>query len=709
MFKLALVQNISEMRNYSYADLRKDLVDLGFELASFTRENIDRLGSILDPDKTDCVIFATNAFNDKNIYQHVTNPKFAEAFKSYLDNGGACLLLHQNNLKGVENPFPFIDDSILRLESSYAEKYISLNCGEGSVEAYFTFPNKISIDEITDTCYKNTAVSGKYWLLMRASEGVWSPIMTDSLGNAVISKHNSRKMIFSSLLLDYQKHVKLLYNVLINLLSDNHSLAILQRENNDTLGFSYFLNSLENNKFYYKKYTVDDESVDDLIKNARLGIHSTILVNQELMASLPARITDIIEKYGVKLIEINDKRFEKSDSFTVHSTDKSLALTFSKLELQIQEDLSRGFILGSFMKTVEMLDKLKEFECEGMTAGKYDKQAIAHVLELMSPHLKEDGSYDETFGATCKAHWIFYHFLGQGDALTRAAYSYIKKNKDVSSVREILERHSALSLSEANRQKYLADNCSDVIRDVIDSRFEYITEYDFIKILKIAIEIGDERMLCGLSQYVKDNVSEGGELFNSYVTAIVASYMIDMYSMVSDRREKEHIRELLFDMVLYLRRINLKRMPLEEALQTVCTLYKFETVVSFPIDDLTEIIFKTGNFPHEYHTFENQIHTYQKTRLEIDTIENENRELRAKSKALGLYKISFFVLLSLSAVFLYLCVYLAITLSDSGVPLVSTIIAKIKESWPSLFSLLIIPLISFLYNKYIKNKKEKEE
>ncbi len=709
MFKLALVQNISEMRNYSYADLRKDLSDLGFELTSFTRENIDRLNSSLDPDKTDCVIFATNAFNDKNIYQHVSDPTFADMFRAYLDKGGACLLLHQNNLKGIDNPFPFIDDSILRLESSYAEKYISLQCGAGSVEAYFTFPNKIGVDEVIDTCYKNTAVSGKYWLLMRSAEGTWSPIMTDSLGNSVISKHNNRKIIFSSLLLDYQKHIKLLYNILINLLSDNHSLAILQSEANDTLGFSYFLNSLENNKFYYKKYTVDDESVDDLIKNARLGIHSTILVNQDLMASLPPRITDIVEKYGVKLIEINDKRFEKSDSFTVHSTDKSLALMFSKLELKIQEDLSSGFILGSFMKTVEILDKLKEFENEGMTAGKYDKQAISHVLELMAPHLKEDGSYDKTFGATCKAHWMFYHFLGHGDELTRAAYSYIKKNKDVSSVREILERHSALSLAEANRPKYLADTCSDVIRDVIDSRFEYITEYDFIKILKIAVEIGEERMLCGLAQYVRDNISEGGELFNSYVTAIVASYMIDMYGIVSDRREKEHIRELLFDMVLYLRRINLKRMPLEEALQTVCTLYKFETVVSFPIDDLTEIIFKTGNFPHEYHAFENQIHTYQKTRLEIDTIENENRELRAQNKAMKIYKKSFFVLLSLAAVFIYLCVYLAITLSDSGVPLVSTLIAKIKESWPSLFSLLIIPLISFLYNKYIKNKKEKEE
>jgi hypothetical protein len=43
------------------------------------------------------------------------------------------------------------------------------------------------------------------------------------------------------------------------------------------------------------------------------------------------------------------------------------------------------------------------------------------------------------------------------------------------------------------------------------------------------------------------------------------------------------------------------------------------------------------------------------------------------------------------------------------VPLVSTVLEKIKDSWPSLFSLLVIPLVSFLFKKYIKDKKEKQE
>ncbi len=708
MFKIALVQNISEMRNYSYADLRKDLYELSFEIQNFTRENIELLPSALNNKEIDCVLFASNVFNDKKIYQYVIEPTFIQAFQEYLAGGGACLVMHQNALKELEKPFPFIDDSVEKLESSYAEKYISFEKPGVNTEAYFTFPNEITLSDITQTCYKNTAVSGKYWLLMRAVDDKWSPIMTDNLGNSVISRHTDKKVIFSSVLLDYQKHIDLLHNILINLLSDNRSLAILQNDDDDTLGFSYFLNSLENNKLYYKKYTNDEHSIDKLVSNARLGIHSTILVNHDLMSSLPSKIIETIDKYGVKLIEINDQKLNKSDSFTVHSVDKSLALLFSKLEFKIQEDLATGFVSGSFMKTVEVLSKLKEFEADGMTKGIYDKRSISHVLELMSPHMKEDGSYDKTFGATCKALWIFSSFLGNDDSLTKAAYHYVKKSKGVDTVREKLERFSILAKFENNPRAYLEKNCSDIINDIIYSKFEYITEYDFIKVMKVAIDIGNEQMLRGLFDYIKDNTSEDGEFFNSYVTSITSSYMIDMYGIVSNEKAREHIRELLFDSVLYLRKANINSLSLEEALQIVCTLYKFETVVSFPIDDLTEIIFKTGNFPHEYHAFEDHINVYQKTRLEIDSIDSENKELKKEIKSMRIYKKVFFALLSAIVISVYLCIYLAILLSDSGVPIISTLWAKLKQSWISLFSLAIIPLISFVFKKYINNKKDKQ-
>ena len=707
MFKVALVQNISEMRNYSYADLRKDLRGLSVETQHFTRENIEALPSVLNVQYTDCVLFASNVFNDKSIYSFVTQESFVKAFQEYLNQGGACLIMHQNSLKEQENPFPFLGDSVLKLENNYAKEFVTLHKPGGAADAYFNFPNKVTVEDILSNCTANTAVSGKYWLLMRPSGNQWSPVLLDNLGNAVIAKHNTQKVIFSSLLLDYQKHIGLLHNVLVNLLSNNRSLAILQNEATETLGFSYFLNSLENKKLYYKKYANDEQSLEDLVMNASLGVHSAILINHNLLSSLPEKVKETVDKYGVKLIELSDREMEKSDSFTVHSVDKSLALLFSKLELRVQEDLASGFVSGSFMKTVEVLAKLKEFESVGMTRGVYDKESIAHVLEKMSSHMEQDGSYDKTFGATCKAFWVFATFLGKAEATTKAAYAYIKKNKNVSTVREQLERYAALSMMESDPQKYLRETCSDIINNVIYSRFEYITEYDFIKLMQVAIAIGDENMLMGMFHYIEDNVSESGELFNSYVTSIVSSYLIDMYGLLSNERAKERIRALLFDLMLYLRKINVSQMPLEESLQTVCTLYKFETVVSFPIDDLTEIIFKTGNFPHEYHAFENQINVYQKTRMEIDAIENENKELRKKNKEMKKFKIACFVMLTVIAVLVYFSVYMAILLNDSDVSVWQKLSVKIRDSWPSLFTLAVVPLITFIFDKFIKNKKDK--
>lgn len=706
MFKIALVQNISEMRNYSYADLRSDLNELGMETYNFTRENIESLPSVLSADCIDCVIFASNVFNDKGIYAFVTEESFVKLFREYLDQGGACLIMHQHSLKGHEKPFPFIDDSVDVLESNYAEKNVTLKKGSGITDAYFNFPNKISIGDVMSACDKNSAVPGKYWLLMKAAENQWSPIMSDNLGNGVIVRHNSKKVIFSSILLDYQKHINLLHNLLINLLSENRSLAILKNDALETLGFNYFLNSLESKKFFYKEYENNQQGLDDLVTNTSLGVHSAILINHDAFLSLPNIIKETVEKYGVKLIEITDERYEKSDSFTVHSVDKSIALMFSKLELQIQQELANGFISGSFMQTAEILSKLEEFECRGMTTGVYDKNTISNVINRMKSHVKEDGSYDSTFGATCKAFRVFATFLGKDDPLTKATYKYIQNSKDVTTIREKLERFYAISLLENNPKEYLCSACSNIINDEIHSKYVNITEYDFIKLMQVALVIGDEEMLIGLLEYIEDNIGESGELFNSYITSIVSSYLLDMYDLIANEKIKERIRSLLFDLIIYLRKVNISQMSIEESIHTLCALYKFETVVSFPIDDLTEIIYKTGNFPHEYRMSRTQIKVCEKDRINVDAVKNENAKLQEENKALKAYKMISFIMLVALVLFVYIGVYVVLVINDCGVNVVNALFTKIRESWASLFSLAIVPLISLVYKKYIKNKKD---
>ncbi len=708
MFKIALVQNISELRNYSYADLRKELLKMKFEIVDITRENIDILSSSLN-ENIDCIIFASNSLNDQKIYEYVCKEEFKSAFQSYLNDNGSALIMHQHSLKEKVNPFPFLEDGVEKLEGNVGGNNVTLCKNDKSAEQYFVFPNKVTEEEINEKCFKNPALNGNYWMILKSKASEWDTILTDNYSNPVIEKLRDKKVIFSSLLLDYQKHTELLQNILINLIVDNMSLAILESGVPDTLGFSYFLNSLKNKKLYFKRYSNTSSQIEELLTNIKLGIHSAILVSDVTNEKLPAEIVEAINKYGVKLIQIDGKNVNNSDSFVVRSVDKSLALLFSKIELEIQQELSSGFVSGSFMKTTEVLEKLMEFKGREMTKGEYDRESLARVLEKISPHMNQDGSYDQTFGATCKVLWVFYNVLGKSDKLTKSSYNYIKNCKNIDSLKEKLERHLVLSLFEKDGNEYLKENCSPLINEIINNDFAYITEYDFLTILKVALHINDTQMFAKLFEFVKNNIDEEGEFFNSYVTANAFSYLIDMYNTITDETLKEKIREVLFDIVVYLRRINTDTLSIEERLHVICALFKFETVVSFPVNDLTELIYKTGTFPHDYHNFETQINSYQKSRLEMDAVVQQNKEISTENKILKNYKKAFFAVMLALTILLYFSIFLIFTLLDYDKNVSTALFGKIKEHWASLFTLLIVPLVSFVFNKYLKKKEDKRE
>ncbi|MBQ5649537.1 MAG: hypothetical protein IIV03_05300 [Clostridia bacterium] len=96
MYRIALVQNTSEMRSYSFADLRAPLAEMGFDVVHFTSENIGSLDTELSHG-IDCVVFASNSLHDDALKSHVYGEEFCRAFEKYLENG-AVLVMHQYKL-----------------------------------------------------------------------------------------------------------------------------------------------------------------------------------------------------------------------------------------------------------------------------------------------------------------------------------------------------------------------------------------------------------------------------------------------------------------------------------------------------------------------------------------------------------------------------------------------------------------------------------
>ncbi|MBO5656986.1 MAG: hypothetical protein J6R94_02255, partial [Agathobacter sp.] len=282
MFKIALVQNLSEMRNYPYADIRRKLTEMNFEVVSVTRDNLDAFIPMMN-DSLNCILFSSNSLGDAKIYEFVCGQEFIEAFDAYTTGGGNAVILHQIKLRDVENPLPFLGLEGLTIKSEYKTEELGRGDKENFLansnmfsEHYFAFPNKIDLQKLGRHCITNSALEGYYWTLLQGCDQEWRPILVDKNGNRVISRMHDRRVIFSSMLLDYQGHFDLLENILINLMTNHMSLAILDKDNVDNLGFNYFLNSLESKRLYYKRYLDNEEEIKALLYNMKLGIHSAV-------------------------------------------------------------------------------------------------------------------------------------------------------------------------------------------------------------------------------------------------------------------------------------------------------------------------------------------------------------------------------------------------------------------------------------------------
>ena len=710
MFKIALVQNISEMRNYAYADIRKVLRDMGFDVISIIRDNIETLDAVLH--SVDCVLFSSNSLNDNVIYDYVCTEEFIGSFNQYLENNGAVLVMHQHKLIGKENVFPFLNIEELKLEKSYAGEEVKKGTGlflekESTFsEQYFMFPNQIDMEAFNDACIHNHALDGYYWQTLKGYNDEWSPILVDENENVIILRTIAKKIAFSSVLLDFQGHKELLHNILVNLMIDNISLAIYETDPTDDLGFEHFLNSASGKKIYYKRYGNEAGSLEALIENIRIGLHSVIILKTKDINQMPKELEDAIKAYGVKVICIQ-VREKGADSFEVHSMDRRMAIEFFKMELKIQEELAEGFVSGSFMKTVDILMKLKEFELVGKAKGTYTKERVSHVLKKAFERIEEDGSFDETFGASCKALWLFHAFCGENDSYTQRCKKYLQRYDTHGELRDSLEKYYVLSAFEGDAAAYLKQNCYEMIQKAIENNFEGTNEFDLLQIVKVALKMQEEALLISLFGYIKSKIDKVRDRLDVYVASVMSSQLVDMYYVVQDVSKKEEIRKVLFDLILFLKGKEIDELFPEEKIQYVCALYKFESELSFPTGDLIELISGGESYTRDSQLYGKKISLYEKTREKMDGIMDEKLAMEEENKRLRLYKKGFFITLSAIIVLLYVIIYLLFILEDANVPLAETLMRKIKETWFSLFGVLVIPAISFMYKKFVKKEASK--
>jgi len=655
MYSVALVQNQSEMSHYGYADMRPMLEEFGYKIKLYTAQNINNLSSDLNRLKFDGIVLATNALNDKTIREIFYSESFKSSFTQFIKKGRGCLILHQLRIAQEKERLSFLPselNKILPKERKKGERAIQGNLkltSIGKKNVCFLYPNIINISEIKKQCITFKGLKGIYWHYWDNVENSdWDVLLydTDSDGFERALVINSKefegyRIVLSSLALDWQKQKKLLQNILIYTIEGRHNTAILKNSKKTITGFEYFIESLNAQKYPFRIYEID-QTLEDFITNVENGIHKIVLfgpsVQQESIDKKYGHILkQNVEKGNIKLINVVVENTDLK-KFYISGSERYALRLLNGLELDIQRELIKGYIDGSFWSSVESLqimDALKSY-----LISRYDTDAIKHVLEKAKLH-DHDGSYDEVFGVSCALLWLRATYLGTTHKDTQRTLRWIRQNiSDYEDREKALAYSTLLSIGEANKEE---EKSLKNLLFSLKNKIEFSSEIDLIVYLKAAVLINCEEIIFPLIDRL-EKIQKYGYWVDLATTASAVNTLLDSLDLL--KREKygqdtlrSKVEPMIFKSIIYIQNskgeihgeTNNITYPWDNkastSLKCIQAWLKFEELIDFPVHELIEAL-------KSYSSIEVVSSTNKNSLIILDELRTDNKKLAQKNMEL---------------------------------------------------------------------------
>lgn len=503
MFRIALIQNQSEMAHYGYADARPLLADFGYDATLYTADNVDSLGAALIRNQFDAVVFASNALNDKTILAETALLEFRRAFCEWLQNGRGCLCLHQLRLATHEDPalgfLPPPLDSISAVVRPSTEKSADGTVDYGSTASnhiLLLYPHDVKPCAVQQNAIGFRSLPGVYWhSWSNVNLAEWEELLVDPSAKGgprplLVSAREPRsfRVVASALTLDWQKQRQLLQNILTYVVEGRHNTAVLLDEGNRNMAFDYLIGRLQSRKFPFKQYLVGQDHTA-LVGHINKGVHSVLLLGpfvafNRLQEELRSAAINRITSGNLKLI--TTEKQEPFRQFSVAGRERLALRLLQDVELRVQAELRVGYIDASFWSTAETLQTL---EALPQTTAKYDN-VVQTSLSLMNEH-DRDGSYDEVFGASCAFLWMRGRFLGKQAQETKATAAWIRSRIDKYEARE--QALAYLTLAELD---LLEDAEKEALRGLLTNLdAKRLSEIDLVVYLRVALVSSETTVL----------------------------------------------------------------------------------------------------------------------------------------------------------------------------------------------------------------------
>jgi len=620
MFTIALIQNQSEMAHYSYADARPMVKELGYIPVLYTADNIDSLGSSLSRNQFDAIIFASNALNDKTIRAEVESSEFAQAFHSWLKdrNGHGVLCFHQLRLAAEQTSntklFPPPLNKIIATVRPADEKSAEGNILYGSnaeTNTLLLYPNRISPQDIKKDSLNFRSLPGLYWhYWSNVNLSDWEILLVDQDSDEterplLLAARDATKgrIVLSSLALDWQKQRNILQNILIYVVEGRHNTAFLYDEDNKNTAFDYLIGTLQSRKYPFRSYPIGQD-YGVLEQHITNNVHTIIVLGpfvelSRLSKSLADTIIEYVHAGNLKLVSI-DAIDPEIRRFSVAGRERSALKLLNTAELQLQSELRKGYIDGSFWSTAETLQILQGIPQSDSNFN----SLVGEALKLADTH-DRSGSYDEVFGVTCAFLWMRGTYLGINSEKTKITAQWIRSRISEFESREQVQAYLTfieLDIITEQEKKQLASILTRIAE-------EQLSEIDIVVYLKAAVISGYNSVIPGLVSALEKTQKEDGSWIDLATTATAIIVLIDALSILrSDSsvysRLKPIVEKMLFVGIIYIQNNLQNSLPTGQSqcypwdgkasttAKCILAWLKFEDLIDLPVYELVETLAK---------------------------------------------------------------------------------------------------------------------
>ncbi|MCL2555517.1 MAG: hypothetical protein FWE03_00665 [Firmicutes bacterium] len=781
MYKIALVQNLSEMINYSYADLRDYFESLNqkwaensekdapqrYQVKLFTGSNIEYLATELKYDMA-CVVFATNCFNDKQIYQEVQTPKFIEAFSYFMNSGGGCFVLNQDKLAKANSPIAFLNfhalDDELNLKQVVRQELIKEGnkpCAENAMgiaslhpskhrndkHTHFllSYPNEINIENVKKQCLENKSRCGVFWNYWKnASIDNWDVVIEDrghkeGTRPIVISskQYHQFRIVGSTIKLDWQQNYELLDNIFIWLIEKEHSVAVLLPENNDIKDnqFEYLLQSLSADRFPHRQYIIGDkkdvrDGESQLAIRIQKNLHSGLMLHPRInLENLSKELNEIIIKKlaceELKLIQFNRQK-ENFYSFSVAGSSSNAHKIFSGHEpsvvtalLKKDEAGNSAYIDDSFLSTVDTLQVMTDSDNKITTAN--IKNLVQNVLEKTKNH-DVNGSYDQTgSGATVAFLWLRAKF-DTAEKAKKTKEFLLKKVDGFDEINKIITYTTMLECgfgADTDAKKEIGSLVLKLCNWLKDRPQEKFVELQFIWLVRALLHINDETLVQNVMQNIIERIQSDKKRNKEYFKDVDTAAMMLIYLIKLQNKnnfDSLNVFNFLYELVIFIqseKKIVCKDKGIlypwnNKISSTAKCAYAWwmfdEYILNMPMDDVRLALMATQIGGGVYNTSKAAVAAAENLKLENEKIIKKNIELENTNKRLSRNRLLYEVFMSMAIILAYLTIIVMIFLS-------SDVLSVLREFWflhSIILTALVIPFIRFSIRSRRKTKSMKD-